>query len=102
MSKGGVKQTTLGIWYDEKGVIKRLDVEGMNLDELIAALIERKKRQEERLILLSSITQAQRKCYEKTEGEKINWDSLTLGAIKIIIDELKDLEEKEVKKSGSN
>lgn len=102
MSGAGVKQTVLGIWYDKNGDINRLDVKGMNLEKLIEALIERKKRQEERLMLLSSITQAQRKCYEKTEGEKINWDSLTLGAIKIIIDELKDLEEKEVKKSGSN
>jgi len=40
---GGVKQMVLGIWYDKKGIIKRLDVKGMNLEELIEALIERRE-----------------------------------------------------------
>jgi len=92
-SKAGYKMQILGIHYDKEGNIKRIDVQGMSLEEVAGELMERKKRQEERLTLLSSITQAQRKCYEKIEGEKINWDSLTLEAIKIIINELKDLKE---------
>lgn len=43
MSGAGMKQTILGIWYDEDGNIKRLDFKGMNLEELIEALIERRE-----------------------------------------------------------
>ena len=92
--KAGYKMQLLGIHYDKDGKIKRIDVQGMSLEEVAAELLERKKRQEERLTLLNSITQAQRKSYEKIEGEKINWDSLTLEAIKVIINELKDLKER--------
>lgn len=101
MSKGGVKQIVLGIWYDKDGNVKRVDSKGMNLEELIEALIERKKEQEEKLRLLGFLTQAQRKDYEEIEGEEINWESLSLGAIKIIIDELKNLKRREAKKNGS-
>ena len=41
--KGGVKQIVLGIWYKKSGEIKRLDVKGMNLEELIEALIKKRE-----------------------------------------------------------
>ena len=98
MSKGGLKRKTLGVWYDKDGNVKRVDAQGMSLEEVAKELVNKKKEREEKLFLLNSITQAQRKRYEcEIEGEEVPWDSLTLGAIKIIIDELKDLKEREAK-----
>lgn len=43
-SKAGYKTKTLGIWYDAEGRVKRVDVQGMDLNEVIEELIKRTKQ----------------------------------------------------------
>lgn len=96
-TKAGYRTQILGIHYDKDGNIKRIDVRGMSLEEVIGELMKRKERQKERLVLLDSLTQTQRKYYEEMHEETINWKNLTLAAIKDIIDELKDLKKIETR-----
>lgn len=38
---GGLKRQMLGIHYDKKGVIKKVDVQGMTLEELTRELVKK-------------------------------------------------------------
>lgn len=43
-SKGGYKTQILGIHYDKDGKIKRIDVQGMTLEEVIQELIKKEAK----------------------------------------------------------